>query len=38
MATGLSEEEAYRTLQQQARNGRISLRAVASAILKQKPS
>ncbi len=38
MATGLSEEEAYRTLQQQARNGRISLRAVATAILKQKPS
>ncbi len=38
MATGLSEEEAYRTLQQQARNGRISLRAVATTILKQKPS
>ena len=38
MASGLSEEEAYKTLQQQARNGRISLRAVATAILKQKPS
>ncbi len=38
MATGLSEEEAYRTLQQQARNGRISLRAVATAILKQQIS
>ncbi|WP_420641270.1 ANTAR domain-containing response regulator [Candidatus Leptofilum sp.] len=38
MATGLSEEEAYKTLQQQARNGRISLRAVATAILKQNPS
>lgn len=38
MAKGLTEEEAYKTLQQQARNGRISLRAVAIAILKQKPS
>jgi two-component system, response regulator PdtaR len=38
MATGLSEEEAYKTLQQQARNGRVSLRAVATAILKQQIS
>ncbi|WP_420628762.1 ANTAR domain-containing response regulator [Candidatus Leptofilum sp.] len=38
MATGLSEEEAYKTIQKQARDGRISLRAAATAILKQKPS
>ena len=35
MATGLSEDEAYKAIQKQARNGRISLRAVATAILKK---
>ena len=38
MATGLSEEEAYKLMQERARNGRISLRAIATAILKQPPS
>ena len=38
MATGLSEEAAYKMIQQQARNGRISLQAAAAAILKRKAS
>jgi two-component system, response regulator PdtaR len=36
MAKGLSEEEAYKRIQEEARNGRKTLRAVAKAILKQK--
>lgn len=35
MATGLTEEEAYRAMQQRARAGRQSLRQVALAILQQ---
>lgn len=38
IATGLSEEEAYKKIQKQARDDRISLRASATAILKQKLS
>lgn len=34
MAKGMSEEEAYKTIQEQARNGRINLRTVATTILK----
>jgi AmiR/NasT family two-component response regulator len=34
MATGMTEEEAYRTLQQRARDSRQSLRQVAEAMLK----
>ncbi|MCP4359535.1 MAG: response regulator [Chloroflexi bacterium] len=37
MAGGLSEEEAYRTIQQCARDGRQSMRQATLAILKQKP-
>ena len=35
MASGLSEEEAYRTIQQHARNNRQSLKEAAEAILKR---
>lgn len=35
MATGLTEEEAYQTIQRQARTNRQSLRQVALAILQQ---
>jgi response regulator NasT len=35
MAGGLSEEEAYRMLQQRARDNRCSIREVAEAILKE---
>jgi response regulator NasT len=33
MATGMSEEEAYKTIQTKARNGRKTLRAIAREIL-----
>lgn len=37
MATGLSEEEAHQHIHQRARNGRLSIRDVALAILTPKP-
>ena len=36
MAAGLNEEEAYKKIQREARNGRKTLRAVAKEILNQK--
>jgi AmiR/NasT family two-component response regulator len=35
MGTGLSEEEAYRALQQRAREARLTMRAVAEAVIKE---
>lgn len=36
MASGLSEEAAYKAIQRQARESRLSMRQVAEAILKQR--